>query len=83
MTTQEAILQVINSHNGIKGTELVMKVLELVHCELYLKKENYNEILDKLVESGEITEIEYSVPSMNYRIKSFYLPKNAQISISK
>ena len=37
--------------------------------------------IDNLIWAGKIIEIEYEIPTMGYRTKSFYLPGNSIIKI--
>ena len=39
----------------------------------------YNEALEKLIEEGEIVEICYILPHMDYRLKSIYFPKGTKV----
>lgn len=79
---REAILKIINSGQGIKGVDLVLKVLtELFPSEF--KSGQVLEELTRMVKEGEIIEIEYTLPDMNYRIRSFYLPKGTKLYVNK
>uniref|UniRef100_A0A6M3L8D9 Uncharacterized protein n=1 Tax=viral metagenome TaxID=1070528 RepID=A0A6M3L8D9_9ZZZZ len=75
---KDRILELVN--NGIKGTELVVKIISesdvLIHTDVV-------KVIEELMEQGEMIEIDYVLPSMEYRIKSFYLPKGTSISIEK
>ncbi len=66
--------------NGIKGVELATilatEFIQLEQIEIM-------GTIEELVEQGEIIEIQYVLPHMDYRIKSFYLPKGTKIEISK
>lgn len=77
LALRTAILSAIAGFQGVKSTELVAKVvLEIggnsVDAQLA-------EMLDKLIEDGEIIEIEYILPEMPYRVKSFLLPKGCKL----
>jgi N-formylglutamate amidohydrolase len=74
--------------SGIKATVLsaniVRRIFEDDRYEPYRKAFSANSdkcmiITDELVASGDIKEIEYTLPNMDYRIKSFYLPADATI----
>lgn len=65
--------------NGIKATDLIFKLeSEFTDDLIKLEKE-----INNLFELREIIEIKYTLPNMDYRIKSFYLPKGTRIEISK
>jgi hypothetical protein len=95
MTTEEKIrqhfLDVMADHTGLKATELTAKVTEAV----YTNAQEFNsgdinlpvtkisdkiiEVMNAMIESGDIIEIDYAVPTMDWRIKSFLLPKDSKI----
>ena len=81
MTTKEAILTSINTHQGIKAVELVLDVLRLSNP--FLDGEEYHKELESLVESGEIVELEYVLPQMGYRAKSIYFLKGTTFPIQE
>lgn len=65
--------------NGIRYTDLIFKLeSEFTDDLIKLEKE-----INDLVKQGEIIEIEYTLPNMDYRIKHYYLPKGTRIEISK
>lgn len=76
MTIKERISKIVNDSTGLKSTELAVKVVcEVPDC-------NTNEVLhliEELVKEGEIIELEYILPQINYRIKSIYFPKGTDI----
>lgn len=37
------------------------------------------DIIDEMVSAGELVEIEYVLPTMNYRVKSFLLPAGTEV----
>lgn len=68
----EIVEKIVNNRNGIKATELaalsdVRDVKDLVQT------------IECLVQNGRIVEVEYVLPNISYRIKSFLLPKGTQI----
>jgi hypothetical protein len=70
--------------NGIKGTELVTRLTtELFRREFKGKFEPSNilQLIEDMVKEGRIREIEYVLPSLDYRVKSFYLPANTEVTI--
>lgn len=75
---REAILTTVNTRQGINGVHLVLNVMSIVG-PMKLENDEYNQELEKLVESGEIVELEYVLPQMDYRIKSIYFPKGTII----
>lgn len=77
------VLNIVNDSTGVKATELVASVVEKVLRDESAKTEREYRIdfdmiapvIHELVTKGEILEVEYVVPNMNYRIKSMYFPK--------
>jgi hypothetical protein len=76
---REAILTTVNSHQGIKGVELVLNVMGMVGPVMFDDREYMLE-LSRLLDEGEIIEIEYALPTMEYRLKSLYFPKGTRIN---
>jgi hypothetical protein len=77
MTYRETILLLINSHQGIKATDLIVKCMSYINPSV-LQKDEYELTLNKLVHEGEIIELKYILPIMEYRIKSIYFPKGTK-----
>lgn len=74
---REAILTTVNSHQGVKGVELVVNVMGIINPLLFNHHE-YAKTIQSLVDSGEIIELEYTVPQVDYRIKSLYFPRGTE-----
>lgn len=71
------ILKAINDSTGIKATELILRVIrELMPKDLNVGE--FEELLTSLVDKGEIVELEYTVPKLDYRVKSIYFPKGTE-----
>lgn len=75
---KEIITNIVNSSQGIKAVELVLKVMEEINPVKFDEKE-YNKCLTELINNKEIVEIEYILHQMDYRIKSIYFPKGTII----
>jgi hypothetical protein len=71
------ILDTLVSKQGCKATELV-SVPEIANCG-----HDPIDLISTLVAEGKITEIEYTLPGMEYRLKSFYLPGGSKIKINQ
>ncbi len=87
MTLRKIILDILY-HNegffrsGMKATELVAEVMSTLcekHKDLGVSSEELLNEVEVLIQSGDIIEIDFVVPAMDYRIKSFYLPKDTFI----
>lgn len=66
--------------HGIKNTDIVLELS--LYCAAFpeLSKMDIPELLEELVQENRLVEIEYVLPSMEYRIKSFYLPAGTEIT---
>ena len=82
---KDAIMGVVISHNGCKGTEL-----PVLFAKTYSEDEqiwplfiaaNVLEALTELVAEKYLVEIEYVLPTMTYRTKSFYLPAGTRVEV--
>ncbi len=83
MSLSELIAAKVNSLNGVKATQLASDP-ELVQACLAVEKETGKEVdliglLDEMVWSGDLVEVEYAVPERPDRIKSLYFPKGTQV----
>ena len=81
MTIQEAkdkIVETINVAQGVKATQLAVmnEIIQLQHFNVPL-------LLNDLVREGRIVEVEYVLPEMKWRIKSFYLPAGSELRTLK
>lgn len=75
-TIQERITEIVVVTQGIKGVELGAR---LATERLDLTIDQILIAVQDLVDTGELVEIEYNLPEMNYRTKSFYLPKGTEV----
>lgn len=76
---------VVNERNGMKATELAAD-RRVIEAALAAEKETGKsvevpDLMDELVKEGQFVEVQYTVPDMPYRIKSFYLPKGSKVTI--
>lgn len=76
--TREAIITSVNSHQGLKGVDLALHVMGIINPIMF-KHAVYARQLDLLVTKGEIVELNYVLPQMDYKIKSIYFPKGTEI----
>lgn len=77
-TMKEIVLRMVNAHQGIKGVDLALKVMGEVNPVIF-KVEEYWDALNSLIGDKEIVEVEYTLPQLNYRIKSLYFPKGTAV----
>jgi len=77
---REAILTAVNTRNGINGVDLVLDCMGLVSP--WFDNKDYIFQLAELVSSGEIVELEFILPQMDYRLKSIYFPKGTKLYVN-
>lgn len=77
LALRAAILAEISDSKALKATELVAKVVVAIGGQTV--DQEFSEVLDALIEEGEIVEIEYVLDDMDSKIKSFLLPKGARL----
>lgn len=77
------ILEIVEDKQGCKGAELAVA---FVRKQLQLGKEwgteDFIEVLDRVVVDRGVIEIEYKLPKMGDRMKTFLLPKQSSIWIN-
>jgi len=79
MTEAEAkdlLVNVVTEVQGLKATELAAR-LELL--ELHKADLNIVELIEALVKEKRLVEVEYVLPQMDFRIKSFLLPAQTRV----
>lgn len=82
------VISLVTAYQGLKATDLAMKVVERAHEEELpfpssdITQEDYFNLVQELVETEMITEIEYILPEIQYKTKSFLLPKDTVVRIS-
>jgi len=74
---KQVIVDTVTDVQGCKATELIAHVAGRLEEEF--PQHDFMRALNELLESGELEEVEYVLPQMDYRTKSFLLPKNTQI----
>lgn len=77
---EKIIIETVERLNGCKATELAARVTE----EVFKRGEqqlpfDFVEILQKIIDRGDLEEVEYILPNLSFRTKSFVLPKGTQI----
>lgn len=78
---REVILQVIKESQGIKTTELALKVMAEIGPGSF-DKDKFELSLAQLIHGKEIIEVEYVLPNMDYRMKAIYFPKGTRLGIN-
>jgi hypothetical protein len=79
---QKLVVDVVSDVGGIK----MMHLFAHVRVSNYIKAHPYShaamhgdEEVEKLVDGGFLMSVEYTIPSMPYRQKTFLLPKGSAI----
>lgn len=91
MELRDKILQLLTStdycgweftNSGMKSVELMTRIAFNLKDDPKFRDVMSDEIiteLELLIQSGEIIEIDFIVPQMPYRVKSFLLPKGTRL----
>lgn len=74
---KDQLVHLIDGKQGAKATELAAdkRIFEI------LGKENLFDLLEELIEEKRVVEVEYSLPNMSYRLKSFLLPGGSEVKV--
>lgn len=78
MTVRDAILRTVEANQGLKGVDLVVKVMGLINPNFFTPEE-FNAELMKLVNERMLVELTYELSNMDYRTKSMYFPKGTRL----
>ena len=70
------ILETVASLQGCKATELAANKNVAINIGQEL-----NDVIEELVEDGELKSVEYIVPNLPDRIKLFLFPKGTQVKV--
>lgn len=82
-TLRQAVLEIVEEHGAIKGTDLALKMADQ-HRDLMdgpAKLDAYMAELEAMVKDNELIEVEYTTPQVSYRTKSIYMPKGTILRI--
>jgi hypothetical protein len=72
---KDKLTSYLRGKQGVKGIELASDI-EVIKA---LGDQSFHEVMEELVEERRVVEIEYTIPSIPYRLKSFFLPEGAVI----
>ena len=78
---REMVRVAVNESTGIKAVQLATEIAVTMHKagEQATKYDIWEDALDLLIETGEIIELEYILPDVDYRLKSIFFPKGTKI----
>jgi hypothetical protein len=71
------IVAAIEGKQGCKTTELIV-IPSLIQAVVEMRGD-FMALIQELIDEGRIIEIEYTVPNLDWRIKSFLLPAGSTI----
>jgi hypothetical protein len=83
LSAKDFIIQTVNEKAPIKATELAY-IVTVAGCEgecFQMSGEAVLELFDKMVNDGDLVEVNYILPTMDYREKTLYFPKDTQVRI--
>lgn len=86
---RDGMLQIVADSTGIKGTELFTEItIRLVNSDspVYIEGDKglkpdcqltdaIHEVLEDLLRSGDVIELEYTINVTDYRVRSMFFPK--------
>lgn len=75
LAIDQQVLAVIIAKQGCKTTELAAQLAPEVTAGPLTKS------IERLVDSGDLIEIEYTLPTMRWRVKSFLLPGETSLTV--
>ena len=75
---EQEIIETVVEMQGGKATEIIANLPETCFDN---GADDIIQTIDHLVQTGHLVEVEYVLPQMDYRIKSFYLPANTKVTI--
>jgi len=77
---KDKVHDLISSVQGCKATELVTKLdRDILEA---LEVHDLSSVLAELILEHRIIEIEYVLPQLNYRTKSFLLPAGTEVKVN-
>jgi len=85
MTKEEAkslIVSTVERTQGCKATQVLCLVENEGDMILLARDYNVVELIAELVKERKLVEVEYILPAMNYRVKSFLLPALTKVMIN-
>ena len=84
MTDYEAfVVRTVYEKQGIKAVELACIAAKTAVENDWDMREPFPDLLERMIQEGRIKEIEYCVPQLPQRIKSFLLPSGARIRLDQ
>lgn len=83
---KDKLVQIVTNVNGCKATELAAsreygEWLVSVGGAKRRQELSFVECVQELINEGRLIEVEYSLPTMDYRAKSFLLPKDTEVRV--
>jgi hypothetical protein len=77
---KDIVVDLVTSCQGAKATQLAAVAVEQIAG--VLESTGYDpEIVEELVAEGRLVEVEYILPDMDYRCKSFLLPQGTKVRV--
>jgi hypothetical protein len=74
---KQQIVSVVEGRQGCKLTELVADP-DLLDAVTSVGRQ-FIDLVNELIDEGRLVEVEYTVPRLNWRLKSFILPAGSEI----
>jgi hypothetical protein len=75
------IVEIVTLKQGCKAIELGAALVEILTQDGDCDDFPIPDLIEELVQEEKLVEVEYVLPAMNYRIKSFLLPAGTEIKM--
>ena len=78
LSCSDQIIETVISMQGGKATEIIANLPKICFNDDIV---DIVQVIDYLVRTEQLIEVEYVLPQMDYRIKSFLLPANTKVTL--
>jgi hypothetical protein len=78
-----AIVEVVTECQGCKAIELLCKLPTHARQGIQESSIDFPDLIEEMVAEGSLVEVEYILPNMKYRAKSFLLPPGTSVTQMK
>jgi hypothetical protein len=77
----KTLIHIVRENAPIKSTDLVVHLCDVFHAS-EIPLESINEYIEHLVKENMIVALEYTLPDIDYRIKTLYFPGGTKCKIN-
>ena len=81
---RQEITKLVTERQGCKATELAVVAVRCLINRIDARElDKIPDLIEQMVKEGELLEVEFVLPMMDWRCKSFLLPKGTEVKLSK